>query len=71
MAVITQFMSDAATTALFAPVAIALASALGQPPEAFVVTVAMGFADFVRVGAPLTVVCALIVALLAPLVFGG
>lgn len=95
VAIITQFMSDAATTALFAPVAIALASALGRPPDAFVVTVAMAsvvafltpighhgnllvygpggyrFADFVTVGAPLTLVCALIVALLAPYVFGG
>jgi di/tricarboxylate transporter len=94
VAVITQFMSDAATTALFAPVAIALAAALGRAPDAFVVTVAMAavvafltpighhgnllvygpggyrFADFVRVGAPLTVVAALVVALLAPLVFG-
>jgi uncharacterized protein with PhoU and TrkA domain len=41
VAVITQFMSDAATTALFAPVAVALAQALGRPPEPFVVTVAM------------------------------
>jgi len=95
VAVITQFMSDSATTALFAPVAIALAAALGRAPDAFVVTVAMAavvafltpighhgnllvygpggyrFADFVRVGAPLTVVAALVVALLAPLVFGG
>jgi di/tricarboxylate transporter len=95
VAVITQFMSDAATTALFAPVAIALAQALGRAPDAFVVTVAMAavvafltpighhgnllvygpggyrFADFVRVGAPLTAVAALVVALLAPLVFGG
>ena len=39
--VVTQFMSDAATTALFAPVAVALAQALGHRPEAFVVTVAM------------------------------
>ena len=94
VAVITQFMSDSATTALFAPVAIALAAALGRAPDAFVVTVAMAavvafltpighhgnllvygpggyrFADFVRVGAPLTVVAALVVALLAPLVFG-
>jgi di/tricarboxylate transporter len=94
VAVITQFMSDSATTALFAPVAIALASALGRPPDAFVVTVAMAsvvafltpighhgnllvygpggyrFKDFVVVGAPLTLVCALIVALLSPLVFG-
>jgi di/tricarboxylate transporter len=39
--VMTQFMSDAATTALFAPLAIALAAALGHSPEAYVVTVAM------------------------------
>jgi di/tricarboxylate transporter len=39
--VITQFMSDAATTALFAPVAISLAKALGHSPEAYAVTVAM------------------------------
>jgi di/tricarboxylate transporter len=41
VAVITQFMSDSATTALFAPVALALAQALGRAPEPFVVTVAM------------------------------
>lgn len=41
VAVLTQFMSDSATTALFGPVAIALAQALGHPPEAYVVTVAM------------------------------
>jgi di/tricarboxylate transporter len=39
--VLTQFMSDAATTAVFAPVAVALAQALGQAPEPYVVTVAM------------------------------
>jgi di/tricarboxylate transporter len=38
---LTQIMSDAATVALFAPVVISLASALGLPPEPFVVTVAM------------------------------
>ena len=83
VAVITQFMSDSATTAL--------AGGLGVAPDAFVVTVAMAsvvafltpighhgnllvygpggyrFADFVVVGTPLTVVCALV----APLVFGG
>jgi di/tricarboxylate transporter len=93
VAVVTQFMSDAATTAVFAPVALALAGALGQSPEAYVVTVAMAsvvafltpighhgnlliygpggyrFADFVRVGAPLTLGAAVIVALLAPRVF--
>ena len=93
VAVITQFMSDSATTALFAPVAVALASGLGHAPEPYVVAVAMGsvvafltpighhgnllvygpggyrFMDFVRVGTPLTILCALVVALLAPVVF--
>jgi di/tricarboxylate transporter len=41
VAVITQFMSDSATTAVFAPVALALAQALGRAPEPYVVTVAM------------------------------
>jgi di/tricarboxylate transporter len=90
---ITQLMSDAATTALFAPVAVILAQALGQPPEPYVVTVAMAavasfltpighhgnllvygpggyqFTDFVRVGAPLTILVALIVMWLAPLLW--
>jgi di/tricarboxylate transporter len=41
VAVLTQFMSDAGTTALVAPIAAAFAAGLGQPPEPFVVTVAM------------------------------
>jgi di/tricarboxylate transporter len=95
VAVLTQFMSDAATTAVFAPVAVALAQALGQAPEAYVVTVAMAavasfltpighhgnllvygpgryqFADFVRVGAPLTIIVALVVVGLAPMLWPG
>ena len=95
VAVITQFMSDAATTALFAPVAVALADGLGRPPEAFVVTVAMAavvsfltpighhgnllvygpgryrFADFVKVGTPLTVAAAVVVVMLAPVLWPG
>jgi di/tricarboxylate transporter len=91
----TQFLSDAATTALFAPVAVALARALGHAPESYVVTVAMAavaafftpighhgnllvygpgryqFADFLRVGTPLTVLVALVVALLAPILWPG
>lgn len=91
--IITQFMSDAGTTALFAPVAVSLAQALGQPPEPYVVTVAMAavaafltpighhgnllvygpgryqFADFVRVGAPLTTVVGLIVSVLTQLLW--
>jgi len=93
--VVTQLMSDSATTALFAPVAVALAEALGHAPEPYVVTVAMAavvafltpighhgnlliygpggyrFSDFVRVGAPLTLVCAAVVVLLAPLLWRG
>jgi len=93
VAVITQFMSDAATTALFAPVAVALAQALGRPPEPYVVTVAMSsvaafltpighhgnllvygpgryhFSDFVRVGTPLTILVALVVAILSPMIW--
>jgi di/tricarboxylate transporter len=95
VATITQLMSDAATTALFAPVAVALAQGLGQPPEPYVVTVAMAavaafltpighhgnllvygpgryqFADFVRVGTPLTLLVALVVAWLAPILWPG
>jgi di/tricarboxylate transporter len=41
VAIVTQFMSDSATTAVFAPVAVALAQALGRTPEPYVVTVAM------------------------------
>ena len=38
---VTQIMSDAGTTALFGPIALALARGLDLPPEPFVVTVAM------------------------------
>lgn len=41
VAVATQFMSDSATTAIFAPVAIAVAHRLGHRPEPYAVTVAM------------------------------
>jgi di/tricarboxylate transporter len=93
VAVVTQLLSDAATTALFAPVAIALARALGDSPTAYVVTVAMAavtsfltpmghhgnllvygpggyrFRDFVLVGAPLTALIAVAVAVLAQLLY--
>jgi di/tricarboxylate transporter len=95
VSVVTQFMSDAATTAIFAPVAVALAQALDRPPEPYVVSVAMAsvvafltpighhgnlliygpggyrFADFVRVGAPLTVLAAAVVIFLAPMLWRG
>jgi di/tricarboxylate transporter len=41
VAVVTQLMSDAATTALLAPVAVAFASSRGDAPEPYVITVAM------------------------------
>ncbi len=41
VAIATQFMSDAGTTAIFAPVAVAVAQRLGHPPEPYAVTVAM------------------------------
>ncbi len=93
VAALTQLMSDAATTALMAPVAIALAQALGYAPEPFVITVAMAavtafltpighhgnlliygpggyqFSDFIRVGAPLTILIAGIVVIMAPMIF--
>jgi di/tricarboxylate transporter len=95
VAIVTQLMSDSATTALFAPVAVALADVLGHAPEPYVVTVAMAsvvafltpighhgnllvygpggyrFGDFVRVGTPLTVIAAVVVVLLAPLLWRG
>ncbi len=40
-ALITQMMSDAGTTALLAPIAVALARLLNQPPEPFVMAIAM------------------------------
>jgi di/tricarboxylate transporter len=39
---LTQVMSDAATTVLLAPIAISLAQSLGLPPTPFVVCVALG-----------------------------
>jgi len=41
VALITQVMSDAATTALFAPIACSLAIGLNHNPEPYVITVAM------------------------------
>lgn len=92
---VTQIMSDAGTTALFGPIAIALARGLDLPPEPFVVTVAMAavtsfftpighhgnlliygpghyqFSDFVRVGVPLTLLIAVIVSFMAPMLWPG
>jgi len=92
---VTQVMSDAGTTALFGPIAIALAQGLNLQPEPFVVTVAMAavtsfftpighhgnllvygpgryqFSDFVRAGVPLTLIVAVIVSLMAPMLWPG
>jgi di/tricarboxylate transporter len=90
---VTQVMSDAATTALFGPIALALARGLNLAPEPFVVTVAMAavtsfftplghhgnllvygpgryrFSDFLRVGVPLTLIVAVIVSVIAPILW--
>ena len=86
---LTQILSDSATTVLLGPIAISLAASLGQPPTPFVVVTALGavvafltpighhgnllilgpgqyrFADFLRVGLPLTAVIALVSAWMA------
>lgn len=41
-ALLTQILSDAATTVLLAPIALAMAEALGLPPTPFVISIAMG-----------------------------
>ncbi|HLM52560.1 MAG TPA: SLC13 family permease, partial [Pseudoxanthomonas sp.] len=85
-ALLTQVLSDAATTVLLCPIAIGVATGVGLPATPFVVCTAMGavasfltpighhgnllilnpgqytFGDFLRVGAPLTVLIALISA---------
>lgn len=88
-ALLTQILSDAATTVLLVPIALALAENLGLPPLPFVVCTAMGavasfltpighhgnllvlnpgryrFADFLRVGVPLTMLIGFTVAWIA------
>ncbi len=90
---LTQVMSNSATTALLGPIALALARGLGAPPQPFVITVAMAavasfftpighhgnlliygpgryqFSDFLKVGIPLTILIAILVSILAPMVW--
>jgi di/tricarboxylate transporter len=63
--VITEFLSDAATTALLAPLAAALAQGPGRPPEPYVVTVAV--ASVTAFLTPMARHGNLVVAALAPL----
>lgn len=41
-ALVTQILSDAATTVLLGPISLALALALGLPPQPFIVCTALG-----------------------------
>jgi hypothetical protein len=88
-------MSDLATRALFAPIAVAPRPSVGEGSRTLrgngrdgvsggisdadwasrqplvYGPVRYQFADFVKVGTPLTVICALVVVLLAPLISQG
>jgi di/tricarboxylate transporter len=88
-ALLTQVMSDTATTVLLGPIAVSLAHSLGLPATPFVVCTALGavvafltpighhgnllilgpgqyrFADFLRVGLPLTLLIAVVSAWMA------
>jgi di/tricarboxylate transporter len=92
---LTQILSDAATTVLLSPIALALAKGLDLPPTPFVVCTAVGavasfltpighhgnllilnpgqytFGDFLRVGAPLTLLIALATAWLSRWIWLG
>jgi di/tricarboxylate transporter len=83
-ALLTQILSDAATTVLLAPIALAFAKAAGISPTGAVITVTVAavasfltpighhgnllilspggykFADFLKIGLPLTIVLSLI-----------
>ena len=85
-ALLTQILSDSATTGLLGPIAVALAESLGLPSTPFVVCTALGavvafltpighhgnllilgpgqyrFSDFIKIGAPLTVLLAVVCA---------
>jgi di/tricarboxylate transporter len=85
-ALLTQILSDGATTVLLAPIALNVAESLGLPPTPFVICTALGavasfltpighhgnllilgpgqyrFADFLRIGLPLTMMIAFISA---------
>src|SRR3546814_12947505 len=94
-ALMTQILSDSATTVLLGPIAVALADSLGLPAIPFVVCTALGavvafltpighhgnllilgpgqyrFADFLRIGAPPTILLAFVFAWLTQWVLLG
>ena len=91
-AILGLFISNTATAVLMAPVAVALAGALGVSPYPFAMTVALAasaafmtpvsspvnmlvvgpghysFADFVKIGVPLTLIALAVTVLLVPII---
>jgi anion transporter len=89
--ILTQFMSNTASTTLLAPICLAIADGIGANPQAILMIVAMAascafatpvgtppntlvlgpggfkFIDYVKVGAPLLVVCYVVLMIVAPI----
>jgi di/tricarboxylate transporter len=56
-AIVTQILSDSATTVLLGPIALALALALGLPPQPFIVCTALGAVTAFSRPSAITAIC--------------
>ena len=89
--ILTQFMSNTASTTLLAPISLAIAEGIGANPHAILMIVAMAastafatpvgtppntlvlgpggfrFVDYIKVGAPLILVCYAVLMIVAPI----
>ena len=89
--ILTQFMSNTASTTLLAPICLAIAEGIGASPYAILMVVAMAascafatpvgtppntlvfgpggfkFNDYIKVGAPLILVCYIVLMIVAPI----